>query len=92
MLSDLFDEQAQREQYDIAVRKESKEEGRAEGRAEGKEEGRAEGKAEGREEGRAEGIKDVIYRMLSFGKMSVEEIAAATGFKPDQINEIAAQM
>ena len=24
MLSDLFDEQAQREQYDIAVRKESK--------------------------------------------------------------------
>ena len=35
MLSELFDEQAQREQYDIAVKKEFRAEGRAEGKIEG---------------------------------------------------------
>ena len=69
MLSDLFDEQAMREAYDIALKahleKKAKAEGiakgiakgRAEGIAEGREEGRAEGREEGRKEGREEGIK-----------------------------------
>lgn len=35
MMAELFDEQAQREQYDIAVKKAYKDKGRAEGRAEG---------------------------------------------------------
>ena len=39
MMSELFDEQTLREQYDIALRKELRAESRAEGRAEGKIEG-----------------------------------------------------
>ena len=35
MMSELFDEQVQREQYDIAVKKAYKDEGRAEGIAKG---------------------------------------------------------
>ena len=41
MLSSLFDEQAQRKQYDIAMREEVLAEGRAEGRAEGEKTGRS---------------------------------------------------
>ena len=48
MLSELFDEQVQREQYDIAVKKKSRAEGRAEGEAKGRAEGEAKGKAEER--------------------------------------------
>ena len=35
MMSELFDEQAQREQYEIEIREQSRAEGRAEGKNEG---------------------------------------------------------
>ena len=70
--------------------------GREEGRAEGIEKGRAEGiekgRAEGIEKGRADGEKQkaiAIARTLkSLGKMTIDEIAEATGLSPDELTKI----
>ena len=103
MMSELFDEQAQRNDYNIArdeqVRAEGRAEGKAEGRAEGITEGRAKGIAEGRAKGRAEGKAegknegklDVALNLLALGTISKEDIAAATGFTLERIKELATQ-
>ena len=81
MMSELFDEEYLRKQYDLSERKKSFAEGRAEGRAEGKAEGRAEGKAEGRAEGKAEGeskaVKTIAQKLREMG-LSDEQIKKAT--------------
>ena len=94
MMSELFDEQAQRNDYNIArdeqVRAEGRAEGKAEGRAEGITEGRAKGRAEGKAEGKNEGKLDVALNLLALGTISKEDIAAATGFTLERIKELAA--
>ena len=71
MLSELFDEQAQREQYDIAVKKEFRAEGRAEG------------KAEGRAEGKIEGILSTLAGLVKDGILTLSEAAK----RADMTNE-----
>ena len=83
MMSELFDEQAQREDYNAARDKEV--------RAEAKAEGRAEGRAEGQVEGRAEGMLNAALNMLALGTISKEDIAKVTGFTIERIKELAAQ-
>jgi len=80
-------------------RAEARAEGLAEGRAEGVIQGRAEGRAEGVIQGRAEGMEEgmvvgekqaklLIARSLkSLGKMTIEEIAAATNLTPDEVEK-----
>ena len=66
MMSELFDEEAQRKQYDIAI----KEQFKAEGRAEGEAKGRAEGEAKGRAEGEAKLLKKLIKLGNSIKQLS----------------------
>ena len=80
MMSELFDEEYQREQYDIAVKRIEREEGKAEGRAEGK--------AEVRAEGRTEGKNELVKSLLAVGR-SIKEIAEF--FKTDE-SEIRAML
>ncbi|MCR5456091.1 MAG: hypothetical protein K6F33_14000, partial [Bacteroidales bacterium] len=67
-------------------------EGKAEGRAEGLVEGRAEGKAEGLVEGRVEGeqskANEIARTLKALGKMTITEIAAATGLSETEIEKI----
>ena len=65
-----------------------KEEGRAEGRAEGRVEGRAEGIAEGLAVGEKQAKLLIARSLKSFGKMTIDEIAAATNLTPDEIAKI----
>ena len=87
MMSELFDEQAQRNDYNIA----RDEQVRIASLAEGKAEGRVEGRAEGRAEGKNEGKIDVALNLLALGTISKEDIAAATGFTLERIKELATQ-
>lgn len=63
------------------------------GRKEGREEGRAEGLVEGRAEGRAEGEQSKAYEIArslkALGKMTIAEIASATGLSDDEITKIS---
>ena len=61
-------------------------------RSEGKAEGFAEGKAEGKEEGKVEEALDTAKRMLSKGKLSVEEIAEYSDLPIDKVKELADSM
>ena len=79
MMSELFDEQTLREQYDIALRKELRAESRAEGIAEGKIEGRAEGRAEGK----IEGILSTLAGLVKDGILTLSEAAK----RADMTNE-----
>ncbi len=93
MMSELFDEKYLREQYDRAVRIESRAEGMAKGMAKGMEKGRAEGLAKGKAEGMAEGKADekirTVQRMLSINKFSLDEIAAISALTIEQVRKIA---
>ena len=80
MMSELFDEEYQREQYDIAVKRIEREEGRAEGM----EKGRAEGLKKGLDKGKNELVKS----LLAVGR-SIKEIAEF--FKTDE-SEIRAML
>ncbi|MBR2175589.1 MAG: Rpn family recombination-promoting nuclease/putative transposase [Clostridia bacterium] len=77
MLSDLFDEQAQREQYDIAVKKESEAIGEARGRAEGRTEGEARGKAE------------LLKKLIELGN-SVKQLSDMLGMSEIEIEGLLA--
>lgn len=83
MMSELFDEQAQREAYNEAMKKEFKAEGRAEGIEIGEKNGEKKGKLEGK--------LDVALNLLSLGTVSIEDIAKVTGFTLERIKELAAQ-
>lgn len=63
MMAELFDEQVQREQYDIAIKKVYKEEGRAEGIA------------EGMEKGISKGILETLAGLVKDGLLSIAEAA-----------------
>jgi predicted transposase/invertase (TIGR01784 family) len=54
---------------------------------EGREEGREEGRDEGREEGREEGRRETAKNLKDMG-LSVDRIAAATGFDPELIRNL----
>ena len=84
MMSELFDEQAQREQYDIAVKKAYKDEGMAEGMAKGIEKGKAEGKAEGFLEALVRLVRSGVLSIVDAAKtadLSVSEFEEKTGLK-----------
>jgi len=51
-------------------------------------EGRAEGRAEGEAKGRADAKREMVRILKSMGKMTIDEIAAATGFTTDEISKI----
>ena len=69
MMSELFDEEYQRKQYDIAVKRIEREEGRAEGEAKGRAEGEAKGRAEGEAKGKAEFIKQMLQNGFTAEKI-----------------------
>ena len=81
MMSELFDEQAQRDDYNAARDKEVRAEGRAEGRIEGR--------AEGRAEGRLQEKISVALNLLSLGTITKEDIAKVTGLTIEKIQELA---
>ena len=91
MMSELFDEHAQREEYNIARDREVKAEGIAEGMAKGRIEGRAEGRAEGITEGVVKGKLDVALNLLALGTISKEDIAKETCLSIEKIKELAVQ-
>ncbi len=68
-------------------RKEGLEEGRKEGLGQGRAEGMEQGRAEGMEQGRAEGIHAIAAKMKEHG-MAASVIAAMTGLKEDEINQL----
>jgi predicted transposase/invertase (TIGR01784 family) len=70
-----------------AGREEGHEEGLAAGREEGRAEGHEEGLAAGREEGREEGRRETAKKLKVLG-FSVEQIAAATGLDPEEIEKL----
>ena len=63
MMAELFDEQAQREQYDVAVRQESKSEGIAIG------------KSEGIAIGKSEGIIETLIGLVKKGILTISQAA-----------------
>lgn len=75
MMSELFDEEAQRNDYNIARDEQVRVESLARGKAEGKNEGKL----------------DVALNLLALGTISIEDIAAATGFTLERIKELATQ-
>ena len=76
MMSELFDEQVQREQYDIAVKKAYKDEGRAEGRAEGK----------------TESLVSSIKNVMDSIHVSIEEAMDILKVDPQKRQEYAAKV
>lgn len=69
MMSELFDEQVQREQYDAAIKKAYKDEGIAEGM----EKGIAEGMEKGMEKGIAKGVFNTLVSLVKDGLLSIGE-------------------
>jgi len=63
-------------------------EGREEGRAEGEKIGLEKGRAEGIEKGRADAMREMARTLKSLGKMTIDEIAEATGLSPDELTKI----
>ena len=74
MLSELFDEQAQRNQYDIAIKRESRTQGIAEGMEKGMEKGMVQTLADLVRKGII-----TIKQASEQAKMSVEEFSAKSG-------------
>ena len=66
----------------------SRYEGYYDGFGAGREEGRAEGRAEGIEKGRADAMREMARTLKSLGKMTIDEIAEATGLSPDELTKI----
>ena len=62
---------------------------RREGLAEGLAKGRAEGRAEGRREGRAESARSTANALIGLGKLSIEQIAAATQLPIEEVERLA---
>lgn len=84
MMTDLFNEQALREQYEIAHDRELLEQGKAEGIAKGKAEGIAEGRVKGILETLVELVKKGILTIVQAAdeaQMSVSEFEALTGLR-----------
>ena len=50
--------------------------------------GREEGRAEGIEKGRADAMREMARTLKSLGKMTIDEIARATGLTPDELTKI----
>ncbi len=69
--------------YDYAIK-----EGFAEGETKGRAEGEKKGRAEGEKKGRADAMREMARTLKAMGKMSIEEIATATGLTPDEISKI----
>ena len=61
---------------------------RYEGYCDGHIDGRAEGEKIGLEKGRANAMREMARMLKSMGKMTVEEIAAATGLSIDEISKL----
>ncbi|MBR4679195.1 MAG: hypothetical protein IKO99_14520 [Bacteroidales bacterium] len=61
---------------------------RYEGYCDGHIDGRAEGEKIGMEKGRANAMREMARMLKSMGKMTVEEIAAATGLSIDEISKL----
>ena len=93
MMSELFDEEYQRTQYDIAVKRIEREEGRAEGRAEGMEKGmekgREEGRAEGMEKGKAEGEATLLKKLMKLGN-SIKQLSEMFEMPESEIEALLA--
>lgn len=100
MMEELFDEEWQRQQYDLSEKEYNLKLGRAEGlaqgikkgMAQGLEKGMAQGMAQGRTEGQMEKQAEIASNMLRLGLFSKENIALATGFPIEKINELAASL
>ena len=69
MLSKLFDEEYQREQYNIALARQAREEGIV----------------YGREEGREESREETALNLLALGSLSIEEIAKVTQLPVEKV-------
>ncbi len=72
----------------ISTEKSAMERERAEGRAEGREEGEKIGIEKGIEKGRADAMREMARTLKSLGKMTIDEIAEATGLSPDELTKI----
>ena len=82
----------QREKYEhdyVSDMNGSRREGLAEGLAKGRAEGRAEGRREGRAEGRAESARSTASALIGLGKLSIEQIAAATQLPIEEVERLA---
>ena len=62
--------------------------GHIDGRAEGEKIGMEKGEKIGIEKGRANAMREMARMLKSMGKMTVEEIAAATGLSTDEISKL----
>ena len=62
--------------------------GHIDGRAEGEKIGMEKGEKIGMEKGRANAMREMARMLKSMGKMTVEEIAAATGLSIDEISKL----
>lgn len=87
MMSELFDEQAQREAYDEAIKKQMIEMGEKIGEQRGEQRG----KQIGEKIGEQKKMLDIALNLLALGTVSKEDIAKATGFTLEKIKELAAQ-
>ncbi len=99
MMSELFDEETIREQYERARKKDIQDRlekslaaGRAEGRAEGVAEGRAKGRAEGIAEGEAKRAIEIATSMLKAKTLSLEDISMYTKLPLEKIEELSARL
>ena len=88
MLSELFDEKALREQYDIALITESEARGRAIGEAAGEARGEARGKAKGEENGFLKALTGLVKKGIltvsqaaEEANLSIAEFETKTGIK-----------
>lgn len=84
MMSELFDEQVQREQYDAAIKKTYKDEGIAEGM----EKGIAEGMEKGMEKGIAKGVFNTLVSLVKDGLLSIGEASKRANLSISEFEEM----
>ena len=84
MMSELFDEQVQREQYDAAIKKAYKDEGIAEGM----EKGIAEGMEKGMEKGIAKGVFNTLVSLVKDGLLSIGEASKRANLSISEFEEM----
>ena len=80
MMSELFDEQVQREQYDAAIKKAYKDEGIAEGMEKGI--------AEGMEKGIAKGVFNTLVSLVKDGLLSIGEASKRANLSISEFEEM----
>lgn len=82
MMSELFDEQKARQQYDLSQRNQYFSQGILQGMEKGMEKGMAKGKAQN--------SLEIAGKLLRLGILTRQEIADTTGLPLEKINQLAA--